>query len=812
MSNRCVRVGIWFALAICFALSLVACTPGGNQDDDQDDNQPDDDQSPDDDASDDVEDDDIFDDDTVDDDMVDDDAVDDDTADDDSVDDDSVDDDSVDDDAVDDDTVDDDTVDDDTIDDDTIDDDSADDDTAIYVTGVQATTLLLDGLLASRIRGLKSTSNPNREVAITYLDGGAFGHYGLGLASTLAGAGGFQPLAEKVSLHALATDGAGHLHVAYVDSAMTGLWYGTNASGVWEYELVTAYESIVEVDLAADSDGWAHIVCTPYEAETSSVIYWTNRGGTWEDTLMAGDYSRLPAIALDPQDNVHLIYNDSANAMHYATHINGGWEDDVLAYPNWFFVAQDLAVDGNGAAHIAVVDAVYGMVQNVTIYHFNNIGGIWKKKRVMHTTSYSAWITEISIATDSQAQPHIAYGNSDQMIYTTPVGGEWPLITVESLVSPQYPRLLIASGDKVYLGYYQQAKYGSKVVRKTGDDWPAVLDYSGGDTAFFVHLALDAAGHRHVCYFDMAAREMRYATDAGGAWSVETVDTDLGGSSASYASAMLAVDEDGAAHISYPDFRHSQLKYATNAGGAWQPSVVAATDNDDIYSAIIVGDGAVYLAYLDLAQNRLVYATNDGGGWISETAFEGGLYPDNLDLALIDGQPIISFSRYQLTHAQLALAKKVGDEWTIEMVDENSENRTLISPSMAPDADGGLHLTVAYWDLFQHGVAYYEKVAENWVRTEVSPNYEDLYPWSTDIAVDGDGYIHITYTDDYLNSQTGDNLCYITNCGGLWETTALVTEGYVGQFNSLAVHPAGQVDIAYGGEHALWFAEVLDRN
>ena len=98
-------------------------------------------------------------------------------------------------------------------------------------------------------------------------------------------------------------------------------------------------------------------------------------------------------------------------------------------------------------------------------------------------------------------------------------------------------------------------------------------------------IAMDGSGNLHVSYLDNVNRTVKYATNASGAWTFETICTDL---SSWYVAGGLwpscefrehepndytniAIDSKGYAHVV---FFNDLLKYATNNTGSWITSTV----------------------------------------------------------------------------------------------------------------------------------------------------------------------------------------------------------------------------------------------
>jgi hypothetical protein len=95
----------------------------------------------------------------------------------------------------------------------------------------------------------------------------------------------------------------------------------------------------------------------------------------------------------------------------------------------------------------------------------------------------------------------------------------------------------------------------------TGAWASGVLEHAGSPN--HASLALDAAGKAHISYTDGRYNgEVRYLTNASGAWRlipVDAADYDNGSVSTD---TVIAVDAQGKVHIAY--YRGTGLRYATN--------------------------------------------------------------------------------------------------------------------------------------------------------------------------------------------------------------------------------------------------------
>jgi hypothetical protein len=138
----------------------------------------------------------------------------------------------------------------------------------------------------------------------------------------------------------------------------------------------------------------------------------------------------------------------------------------------------------------------------------------------------------------------------------------------------------------------------------------------------------------------------------------------------------------------------------------------------------------------------------------------------------------------------LALAgTAAAGEWHVETVD--SEGRVGWYTSLALDDNGYLH--ISYYDRTNESLKYARWDGALWqVETVDSEEYLQL-GWYTSLALDDSGYPHISYYDHHPNYA----LKYARWDGVLWQIETVDSEGYVGKFTSLALDDNGYPHISY---------------
>ena len=130
---------------------------------------------------------------------------------------------------------------------------------------------------------------------------------------------------------AIAVDPSGASHVAFVRTgAPTTLWYGTNAGGPWAFEQIASDDNFGCPDIGIGQDGHVHVAAQRTHVDAGFIFYrpvwYTDATGSWvvRDDLPIVTGTGCPAIAVDAQDEPHLIYSE-ANGVYITQLVSGDW-------------------------------------------------------------------------------------------------------------------------------------------------------------------------------------------------------------------------------------------------------------------------------------------------------------------------------------------------------------------------------------------------------------------------------------------------------------------------------------------------------
>ena len=125
---------------------------------------------------------------------------------------------------------------------------------------------------------------------------------------------------------AVDTENVPHISVA----ADYQLVYGVLSGGSWETSVVDDRENVGnDSSIGVDAEGTVHILHRPSYTTKDGLFYTTNAGGEWasETLLPDGDHNDGAALALDDDGAVHIAYYEYASqSVRYATNRSGSWE------------------------------------------------------------------------------------------------------------------------------------------------------------------------------------------------------------------------------------------------------------------------------------------------------------------------------------------------------------------------------------------------------------------------------------------------------------------------------------------------------
>jgi hypothetical protein len=314
-----------------------------------------------------------------------------------------------------------------------------------------------------------------------------------------------------LSTASLAVDGAGAVHIGYVDFTNDGI----------------------------DNDG---------------VRYATNASGAWViETVDAGGVRMYTSIGVDNAGAVHMCWGRGAG-LRYATNATGIWVVETVDGNQWAGDYNSLALDGAGFVHISYYDGWSGYLRYAT-----NESGVWLRETV-DSTGNTGYFT--SLVLDGVGAAHISYRNQTDgdLLYATNAGGGWALEVVDSAGDVgEWSSLELDGLGAAHVSYFDRTNTDLRYATNSSGAWVSETVDAVGVTGDSASLALAGDGGGRISYRDQSNSDLRYARQGGGVWQTELVD------SANIYSSSLALDASNGAHIAYHHTGTGDLRHAYRA-------------------------------------------------------------------------------------------------------------------------------------------------------------------------------------------------------------------------------------------------------
>ena len=197
-------------------------------------------------------------------------------------------------------------------------------------------------------------------------------------------------------------------------------------------------------------------------------------------------------------------------------------------------------------------------------------------------------------------------------------------------------------------------------LRDPSGEWTIEHVEVGGNVGWDPAMAVDARGMIHLAYPSLnSSDDLRYARGRPGDWSIETVEQEgrVGQATA------VAIDPSGAVHLAYHGYNSKgygrEVRYATNAGGGWRIESLGEGSLDESTRIAVDTLGRVHMVYL-IWGTGLRHAVRTAQGWAAESIADKGVegpWIDGFDMKLVFGAlHVVYSSSTGLYYARLPLA------------------------------------------------------------------------------------------------------------------------------------------------------------
>jgi len=538
----------------------------------------------------------------------------------------------------------------------------------------------------------------------------------------------------------LAIDSNDVLHICYMNPKGPGLYYATNGTGSWVYELVSpapTFRPWAPV-IAVDSRQGVHIA---YDDRGVNSIGLLSKGPSgWVDATIEAYtmYSWGPAIAVDGNDALHVAFS-SEIGFRYATNSSGGWVvsavDDVKA--DWYIA---IAVDSAPSVHL-LFNAWNDALGNSGLKYYRLQSGTWSGSDIENPVREGEGIGGLSLVLDAQDHPHAIYKITEGTLnHASDTSGEWQKSVIGTFASLGGGNTLaLGSNGEPHLLYFNDSTDALRLAKRNAHGW-SISDAIKGLEGFpYPSMVVEADDKVHICYLDDV--ELKYAYYAGATWKVTNLSGAFGYFSVNNLSMVL--DAAGKVHI-VGEGRYA-VAHVTDATGKWTIETIGNPDSYSGYAALAIDKaGNIHISYGDHDSREVLYAKNASGAWIVEkvTTVNAEFFDGATSIAVDSGgKAHVAISSYNLP---LQYATNESGSWTVE---EIGDCQSSGSRFIALGSTGDVHIVCS-------GLMYITGRKGAWGSETISP----IAGGEASIAVDNDGHVHISVQDAKLADMK-----YVTN-------------------------------------------------
>ena len=272
--------------------------------------------------------------------------------------------------------------------------------------------------------------------------------------------------------------------------------------------------------------------------------------------------------------------------------------------------------------------------------------------------------------------------------------------------------------------------------------WTEYLLDNGTDTGHHPSIAIDREGAIHISYIDADNDKLRYATNASGSWVFTTLGDSTYDNDDGRGTAIVVHPITDAVHIvtTINDNTYRDLQHHTNEDGSWVNITITNTLSDEGHDPVMAmdGDGNLHVAYYcDDGCSDLRMSSRINGVWQNETVASTLNIGNSPDIA-IDSQGMIHIVSQYLNNKRIYLHSGTPGSWT-EQAGLSGGNAHW--PTVAVDSNDAVHISY-HLGSTQKDVMYFTNASGSWS----SPSVIDGYgAWSGNIVIDANDDIFVTH-------------------------------------------------------------------
>lgn len=591
------------------------------------------------------------------------------------------------------------------------------------------------------------------------------------------------PAAGAMELDA-AFDGEDRLHVVFVDIGGGKLREIVRGPGGWGAAVDLATGSLASyARLAAGRDGELYAA---YISSSTLRVLGTTAGvwGASAPVTTAGAVNdRIFGLGVDSHGAVHLSYQGTDKLFRYVNNVGGDW--NAAEFPEGMFPftyageRTELYVDAADKIHIVEYngDPYGGSAKR----HWTNASGAWQAVNI--EAGWDSLGTSIPAAGDPDGTLHVVdRNNANQLIYRTrSSAGSWSSNTIvnPSQSSGQFFDVFADRDRSVHLLYGTNNKE-LRYLTNAGSTTSGFIPVMSGN-AHAVPMAVDATGAVHAVYADW--QTLYYHKKGAGAWGPRI---ELQGTSEGAGFAALAVDPSNRVHVVYPSYSAQALRYTYWNGATWSAPVSldpAIGYPDEPPAMAAAKDGAVHVVYYDDLSDDLRYVTGTPGSWSAPVTLDAaGDTGHDLNVA-VDGAGNVHVAYFDVTSGNVKYVRRTGATWSAPVVVAPAYHQYARHPlSLAVDSAGVAHL--AFLGTNDQSIRYTNNAKGSFATPVV---LDTISGGGTSLAVDSHDRIHLFYFGEAM-------VKYTFNAGRRWVSPVVVKSGLADFYGDSGGFPEIVVD------------------
>ncbi|MCZ7584884.1 MAG: hypothetical protein M5R36_16985 [Deltaproteobacteria bacterium] len=285
-------------------------------------------------------------------------------------------------------------------------------------------------------------------------------------------------------------------------------------------------------------------------------------------------------------------------------------------------------------------------------------------------------------------------------------------------------------------------------------------------------IQIDRNGNVHVLYqafvspYYLGDNDIRYASNIGGTWSIETFDSFY--TYGDDVSAYFTLDAEGEPHAVYRN-ASEDVFYAHRSSRTWSIETMIPEDGRWHSGFSLAFDADDVLHVLHNEPDSTWHRWNDGTGWQAETI--STQWPYSGTSLAIDAAGNLHGTYALYGSSSLAYVTNEGGTWDEFVVDWCGGDADGDDARLMVDSAGAAH--IVYADTSLNGIRYATNASGTWEIHKFSPA-QSWDGWFVSAAMGPDDAMHVV---DYNEDES--SLFYRTNASGEWTRQRIAGLNYI---------------------------------